>query len=313
MNVATFTVLFVILIVFFRSFLEEFGTILQIIKSFFVRKINLKKKYGSWAIITGGTDGIGKAYAIELAKRGINIVLISRNLSKLEAASAEIKKFKVDTKIILADFSKGRLIYNGMEEILEELDIGILVNNVGVQYVYPNYFGELPEDEIWEMLHINIMAAIQMTRMTLPKMALKKRGAIVNISSASKWQPLPFVNLYAASKIFIDYFTDALRTEYKNSNITIQSLCPYYVRTKINHFSSTLMKANIFVPTPERYAKSALGTLGIIDNTTGYWPHRFQFLIVSLAPRWFRKYIGGLMYKNMMRKYLKSRTAVEYF
>lgn len=307
----TIIIVSIILIVFLRPIFEEIVTIVQIFASFFTSEIDFKEKFGTWAVVTGCTDGIGKSFSFELAKRNLNIVLISRNLSKLEAVASEIEKnYKVRTKIIAADFSKGREIYESIKESLEGLDVGVLINNVGVQYSYPMYFGELPEDELWGLLHINIASLTQMTRIVLPKMVKNKRGAIVNLSSGSKLQPLPFMNLYAASKLFVDFFTDALRHEYRNSGLTIQSLCPYYVRTNINGFSETLMKVNIFVPRAETYAESAIKTLGKIDNTTGYWPHRLQYAIIFLCPVWIKAYIGGLMYKSMRREYLKSKQVV---
>lgn len=281
----------------------------QLIKYLIMPKINLKEKYGSWAVVTGCTDGIGKAFSYELAKRGLNIVLISRNKEKLERVSNDIKNdYKIDTKIIMCDFTKGRCIYDDVKLLIDDLDVGILINNVGIQYSHPMYFGELPDDEIWNVLNVNLGSVVQMTKIILSKMLDKKKGAIVNLSSGSKLQPLPFMNLYAASKIFVDFFTDALREEYKNSNLTIQCLCPYYVTTKINHFNDRLLKNNLFVPTPSRYVKSALDTLGIIDNTTGYWPHRLQYLFAVMCPVWIKTYVGGIMYKSMRNNYLKKKS-----
>ncbi|RXM96696.1 Testosterone 17-beta-dehydrogenase 3 [Acipenser ruthenus] len=89
---------------------------------------------GEWAVITGGTDGIGRAYAFELAKRGMNIVLISRTLEKLNKVAKEIED---DTgrsvKVIASDFTRED-IYENIEDNLKGLDVGILVNNVGMLF-----------------------------------------------------------------------------------------------------------------------------------------------------------------------------------
>ncbi|KAK6633994.1 hypothetical protein RUM44_004601 [Polyplax serrata] len=304
-----------ILLILLLPILEEFWTLIQTVKSLFSSKIDLKEKYGTWAVVTGCTDGVGKALAFELARRELNIVLISRNLSKLEATSNQIKrKYAVETKIIVADFSQGREIYKEIKEGLKGLDLGILINNVGIQYTYPMYFGELPEQELWDVININVGSVTQMTRIVLPQMVEKNRGAVVNVCSGSKLQPIPFMNLYAASKMFVDYHTDALRHEYRHKNITIQCLCPYYISTKINHFSNALTKINIFIPTPKVYARSAITTLGHIDNTTGYWPHRIQYMFLFLVPKWIKIYFAGIMYKKMRDTYLKkSMSNVEYF
>ena len=102
--------------------------------------VNLKK-YGSWAVVTGCTDGIGKAYAEHLAKRGLNIVLISRTLEKLqEQAKFITDKYKVETKVIAVDFTEQTSIYTTIRNELGDLDIGVLVNNVGMSYKYPEFF-----------------------------------------------------------------------------------------------------------------------------------------------------------------------------
>ncbi|XP_053935070.1 inactive hydroxysteroid dehydrogenase-like protein 1 [Cuculus canorus] len=165
-------------------------------------KIDLVKQYGKWAVITGSTDGIGKAYAEELAKRGVNIILISRNKEKLEALCKSISEtYKVETLFIVADFSKGREPYSAIKEALKDTEIGILVNNVGIFYPYPDYFTNLSEDILWDMININIASANMMTHIVLPGMVKKKKGAIVNVSSASCCQPTPMLAAYGASKL----------------------------------------------------------------------------------------------------------------
>ncbi|KFM71039.1 Hydroxysteroid dehydrogenase-like protein 1, partial [Stegodyphus mimosarum] len=109
------------------------------------RRVNLTR-YGRWAVVTGGTDGIGKAYARELARQGLDIIIISRNRDKLERTARDIEKdFNVQTFIIQADFSRGREIYNHISEQLADKEIGILINNVGVMYEYPECFMNVPE------------------------------------------------------------------------------------------------------------------------------------------------------------------------
>lgn len=152
--------------------------------------------------LAGSTDGIGKAYAEELAKRGVNIILVSRSKEKLEAVSRNISEtYKVETDFIVADFSKGRELYPAIEEALKDREIGILVNNVGIFYGYPDYFTNLSEDVLWDLIHVNIASATMMTHIVLPGMVKKKKGAIVNLSSGSCCQPTPTLTVYGASKV----------------------------------------------------------------------------------------------------------------
>ncbi|KRT85300.1 dehydrogenase, partial [Oryctes borbonicus] len=163
---------------------------------------NLVKKYGCWALITGCTDGIGKEYAKQLAKRGLNVILVSRSKQKLQNTAEEIEKeCSVKTKIVVADFSKGAPAINHIREEIRHFEIGILVNNVGTQYTYPMVVGEVPEEQLWDIINVNVGAVTMMTRMLVEDMKRRGKGAIVNVSSGSELQPLPLMTVYAASKV----------------------------------------------------------------------------------------------------------------
>lgn len=150
----------------------------------------------------GATDGIGRAYAEELASRGLNIVLISRNQEKLQMVAKDIADtYKVETDVIVADFSSGRKIYDVIREALQDRDIGILVNNVGVFYPYPQYFTQVSEDTLWDIVNVNIAAATLMVHIVLPGMVERKKGAIVTISSGSCCKPTPQLAAFSASKV----------------------------------------------------------------------------------------------------------------
>lgn len=152
--------------------------------------------------LAGSTDGIGKAYAEELAKRGVNVILVSRSKEKLEAVSRSISEtYNVETDFIVADFSKGRELYPAIKEALKDREIGILVNNVGIFYDYTDYFTNLSEDMLWDLIHINIASATMMTHIVLPGMVKKKKGAIVNLSSAVCCHPTPMYTVYGATKV----------------------------------------------------------------------------------------------------------------
>ncbi|CAG9769090.1 unnamed protein product [Ceutorhynchus assimilis] len=270
---------------------------------------SLSKKYGPWALITGSTDGIGKSYAFELARRGLNIVLVSRSLEKLNKTQQEIESlYPIKTKIVQADFSLGKKAVDIVKEKVEQLEIGILVNNVGKQYQYPMYLGEVPEEELWDIIKINVGATTLMCRAFIGDMKLRRKGAIVNIASGSEHQPLPLMNVYAASKTYIRNFTRALRYEYSSDGITIQHLAPMFVATKMNSFSDRIYQKSLFVPDPDSYARYAVAVLGKLDESSGYWAHGIQTFLVTLPPEWIRMYIGGYMNNLFREDYLKTES-----
>ncbi|XP_020783115.2 very-long-chain 3-oxoacyl-CoA reductase-B [Boleophthalmus pectinirostris] len=262
---------------------------------------------GQWAVVTGATDGIGKAYAEELARRGFSIVLISRSQDKLDdVAKAVESKYGVQTKTIAADFSSVD-IYSNIEDGLRGLEIGVLVNNVGISYSYPEFFLRIPNlnSFIDTMVNINIVSVCQMTRIVLPQMVDRKKGAILNLSSASGMHPLPLLTVYSASKAFVDYFSQGLQAEYKSKGVIIQSIMPFYVATKM----SKIRRPTLDKPTPERYVKAALNTVGLQERTNGYLPHAVMAWVTSSLPTGlFHKYVMGMGLSQRARYLKKQKT-----
>ncbi|NWR77281.1 HSDL1 protein, partial [Centropus unirufus] len=266
-------------------------------------QVDLVKQYGKWAVVTGSTDGIGKAYAKELAKRGVNIILISRSKEKLEAVAKSISEtYKVETLFVVADFSKGREPYPAIKEALKDKEIGILVNNVGILSPYPNYFTNLSEDMLWDMININIASANMMTHIVLPGMVKKKKGAIVNVSSAACCQPTPMMTTYGASKTYLDYFSRALQHEYGSKGIVVQSLTPFVIVTKMSAFLTS--KRSFIFPSAEEYARHAVSTLGLSARTAGYWKHAIMFTLGERLPEWiwawFAMYFARVLSKDAL-------------
>ncbi|XP_071853549.1 very-long-chain 3-oxoacyl-CoA reductase-like [Apostichopus japonicus] len=150
------------------------------------------------AVVTGSTDGIGKSTAVQLAAKGLNVVLMSRTESKLDAVASRIaSKNNVQTKVIAVDFTSGSEIYENIGKQLEGLEIGVLVNNVGMSYPYPLYLYELedPEKLIQGMINVNCLAATMMTYLIVPSMLSRKKGLIINVASAAGSLPTPLLTV----------------------------------------------------------------------------------------------------------------------
>lgn len=237
-----------------------------------------KPKENSWAVITGSTDGIGLAYAQDFLKRGYNLLLISRNPDKLNNVKEELeskynKKGK-EIRVYAADFSKTD-IYPGIEKELKRLPrIDILINNVGMSYDHPEYFATSylakRNDQI---IDVNVVACARLCFFVLPVMEQQKYGVVLNLSSFSALDPTPLLAIYAGSKSFVDIFTRSISYEYAKKGIIIQSVLPGYVVSNM----SKIRRGSLMVPLPEDYVKSQLKTVGLDDQTTGFWTHELQY------------------------------------
>lgn len=267
----------VVLLVFKKAVESSYKT--------FLRPAKDLKKLGKWAIVTGATDGIGKAYAFELAKKGMNVLIISRTESKLKEVKKEIDEKgynNVEIKYIVCDYSKFSVeTREAIAKEVEGLDIGVLINNVGASYRYPRYFHELPKDEIQHLLTMNIDSTIWMTEMVLKGMVERKRGSIVNLSSAAARNTTPLLSEYSACKSFIEKFSTCINAEYKSKGITCQCQVPFFVATKL-----AKMRKSFSVPTPEEYVQQGIKWVGYEDDIVSpFWLHATVGWIMLVIPK----------------------------
>uniref|UniRef100_A0A8P4GB27 3-ketoacyl-CoA reductase n=1 Tax=Dicentrarchus labrax TaxID=13489 RepID=A0A8P4GB27_DICLA len=238
----------------------------------------LSPKLGKWAVVTGATDGIGKSYAEELARRGFAMMLISRTQHKLDDVARSLEEqFKVETRTIAVDFGKTD-IYSKIEAGLAGLEIGVLVNNVGVSYSYPEYYLNIPD--------------------------LDNVSVILNISSASGMYPVPLLTVYSSTKAFVDFFSRGLQEEYRRQGIIIQSVLPFFVATKMTR----IRKPTLDKPTPERYVAAELTTVGLQSQTNGYFPHAVMgWVTTKMVPSNLVIFLGATMNRLQRSGYLHRR------
>ena len=194
-------------------------------RNFLRPRYNLKQRYGDgYAMITGASDGIGKAYAKILADEGFNLYLVSRSLDKLEAVKKEINDKHGDKIIVkLIEFDFGKLAdqnqVKDFENKIADLtdDIAMLVNNVGVASVEDIHMK--PVAQIYAHSAINIYSQVLMSKFIIP--AFIKRfeqngqiSAMINASSSSHWDMEQGLCFYAASKSFNFSFSEIVRKDY---------------------------------------------------------------------------------------------------
>ncbi|RQM16597.1 hypothetical protein KXD40_004013 [Peronospora effusa] len=278
--------------------------------AFFLRPAKNLKSFGQWGVVTGATDGIGKALAMELARKGMNVVLISRTQSRLEEARAEIlaKYPKVQVEILAVDFNRvdEPSVREALQKTLDKVqDVGVLFNNVGVSYDFPEYFDRLPEDRVDSLIKLNVTAATIMSKMVLPGMTQRKRGVIVNVSSGSGRMVVPLLSEYSATKKYIEQLTLCLAAEYSAKNVHIQCHVPMFVSTKL----AKIRHASFMVPSPATYARASVAHLGYDTLVSPYWPHALQIWLYESAPTWLLSKGAMMTHLSLRKRALKKLEA----
>jgi len=173
-----------------------------------------------------------------LAKRRINVVLMSRSEEPLQKLAAEIKEqYNVDARPYPFDFyTNDPSKYEDILQQLSSLKVTILINNVGGVGTGQKIkaFADYSVDDIWGVANINVRPTVFLTRLFLPSMRNAGHGAIINVSSLAGARCMPMSPPYGGAKGFIDNFTLSLAREFKDYNITLQSATPGSVNTKLN-------------------------------------------------------------------------------
>jgi short-subunit dehydrogenase len=188
---------------------------------------------GCTALITGASAGIGRELARQLAPRARALVLVARRAQRLNELRDELRdrnaQLIVHTRVVdLCDKSQIDELVRWLEQ--NKIEIDFLINNAGLGD-YGTVATSDPERDD-RIIQVNITALTFLTRQLLPQMIERRRGAILNVSSSAGFLPIPGMAVYAASKAFVNSFTEALRAELANSGVTVTALCPGPVHTE---------------------------------------------------------------------------------
>ena len=188
------------------------------------------ERYGTWAIITGASSGIGEEFARQLANLKFNLVLVARRRERLEILSAElIRKHKVEVKIIAVDLSTDNFLPQ-IQVVTNSLDVGLLINNAGFA-ITGDFLDQTLEAEV-SLLNVNCKAPLMLLHYLGNKMKHRGKGGVINVASASAFQPIPYWSNYAASKAYLLHLSDGLWFELKDKGVDVLALCPGATETE---------------------------------------------------------------------------------
>lgn len=257
----------------------------------------------SYALITGGAKGIGKAIAEELAARNYNLILIGRDTDELYATCKVLeKRYAIEVLPLNIDLSSA----DAVEQIISLTrpyhdQLNVVVNNAG--YGLNGAFEEISLSDQLDLIDVNIKALVKISHAYIPVLKKFNKGFLLNVSSTTPYQTVPYFNVYASSKAFVLSFTRGLRHELRNSTLSVSCLVPGSTNTnfvnRAGMSESAKRLAAKYNMTPQAVAKAAINGLfkgereivpGFINKLNAFFPRFF--------PKWLTEKVAGNIYEK---------------
>lgn len=274
-----------------------------------VSNMDFNLQFGPWALVTGASEGVGQAFAFELASRGLNVVLSSRKLDKLEALSTEIRqKYAVLTRVIPADLSEP-----GAVDILyvrcADLEIGLVVSNAGGTNL--RSYMESGLAEVRQSIQLNVVAHADLARYFGEAMLNHRdgRGGLLFMSSIVGLQGTPYMSSYSASKAFLINFAEALHYENRQKGLHVTAVAPGPVTSSmlkiVPQAEEVFKDYQLSILEPETVVNGALAALE--QNKAIYIPGRYMRLRYGLWRQYFHSRSANVSrWGVIVQRYMKA-------
>lgn len=179
----------------------------------------------STVLITGASGGIGCELAKLFARDHHNLVLVARSADKLAQVAHELQTRGVSVRTVALDLAEPlapKFLFDQLQR--EGVAVDILINNAGFGAL--GKFAQMPDDQIFGQINLNITALTQLTKLFLPPMLARHTGRIMNVASTAGFQPGPLMAVYYATKAYVISFSEAIANELKDSGVTVTCFCP---------------------------------------------------------------------------------------
>jgi short-subunit dehydrogenase len=216
-------------------------------------------------VVTGASSGIGAAFAERFARDGYDLIVIARRRERLEALAARLRQHGAGIVVLVADLTNTSHLREVEAAVASCETLEMLVNCAGVAGYMP--FVQLPPDQARSLIHLHVVAPTCLTRAALPGMIDRRRGAVINVSSALAYSaslpapPLPYRAVYVAAKSYLNTFTEVVSNELKGTGVQIQALCPGVVRTELHDVADYDVSHIPFMMEPDDVVSASLAAL----------------------------------------------------
>ena len=248
------------------------------------------KNSKQFALITGASQGLGKCFAIELAKRNINTILVALPNENIKQVADESKKLGVESYYYETDISVKENIQALASQINSTYNVNILINNAGCGGT--KSFIDCDVEYINRIIQLNVMAISVMTHQFLPNLLKQDKAYILNVSSMASFSPIGFKTVYPASKRFIQHFSRGLYQELKKTNVFVSVVHPGPMKTNedVSHrIELQGILGKIGLVSPENAAKISIKQLFKRDTLILLgWSNKLNWLLMNLIPIWIK-------------------------
>jgi uncharacterized protein len=256
----------------------------------------LRSKYGTWALVTGASDGIGKAIAGQLAEAGLNLVLVSRRREALEMVAADLtRQHRIEARSLALDLGQ-RTAVPALVSATDGLDIGLVAAVAG--FGTSGQFVGNPLDRELDMVDVNCRAVVELSHHFARRFVARRRGGLILMSSLVAFQGVPRAATYAATKAFIQTFAEGLRLELAPSGVDVVVSAPGPVRSGFEARADMRMGS---AESPEVVARQTLGALGRRLTVRPGFLSKFLEASLLPLPRLARSRIMGVVMGGMTR------------
>jgi short-subunit dehydrogenase len=244
----------------------------------------------SWALVTGATSGIGESYSRLLAGNNYNIVLVARDLPRLQERAAALEaKFGISTHVIQADLATDEGCFR-VEKYIVENQIDVLVNNAGFGTSKAFTMSTLEVEQ--QLLDVLVRTPMRLMHVVLPLMKARNNGIIINVSSVAGYIA---GGTYSASKSYLTVLSESLNTELSATNVKVSALCPGFTRTEFHQRGKMSMKGlpNFMWLNSDRLVEQSWrdALKGKAVSVPG-WQYKLLVLIVETMPRSMVRKVG---------------------
>jgi short-subunit dehydrogenase len=244
----------------------------------------------SWALVTGATSGIGESFTRLLAENNYNIVLVARDLPRLQERATGLEaKFNIKTHLIQADLATDSGC-NAVEQYIANNHIDVLINNAGFGINKAFTVSQLDSEQ--QLLDVLVRTPMRLMHVALPLMKQRNKGVIINVSSVAS-----FIagGTYSASKSYLTVLSESLHTELAGTNVKISALCPGFTRTEFHQRGRMSMKglpSFLWLDSDELVAKAWSDALKGEAISIPGWQYRLLVIVIKKLPRSIVRKVG---------------------